>query len=161
MLTRLPSEMRLGPKIKKLRELKNFTQDYVASRLKIGVTAYGNIERDMVKEMTVDRLLEIAEVLEMDFADIINFDLENPLSSTLSETEAKLSGNNDDWYATCIMAIVEHGIRDKKLVISMMSNWSETSKKMETAVMEVNKTLHAVFGQQQQLIEFLKKYDTR
>jgi transcriptional regulator with XRE-family HTH domain len=159
MLTRLPSEMRLGPKIKKLRELKNYTQDYMASRLKIGVTAYGNIERDMVKEMTVDRLLEIAEVLEMDFADIINFDLANPLNSSLSETEAKLSANNDDWYATCIMAIVEHGIRDKKMAVSMMSNWNEMSRRMETAVAEVNKTLLAVFGQQKELIEFLKKYD--
>lgn len=63
--------MNIGDKIRKVRELKGFKQEYVASRLGLSVTAYGNIERND-SSLTFDRLEEIAEVLEVTVQDILN-----------------------------------------------------------------------------------------
>ncbi len=38
--------MSVGNKIKQLRELRNYTQQYMADRLNMSLTGYGKIERD-------------------------------------------------------------------------------------------------------------------
>ncbi len=38
--------MNVGSKIKQLRELRNYTQSYVATQLNISVSGYGKIERN-------------------------------------------------------------------------------------------------------------------
>ena len=63
--------MNIGDKIRKVRELKGFKQEYVAGKLGLSVTAYGNIERNE-SSLTFDRLEEIAEVLEVSVQDILN-----------------------------------------------------------------------------------------
>lgn len=54
----------IGYNIKKVREERNLTQDYVASELKISTLAYGNIERGKSLPNT-KRLKEIADILEV------------------------------------------------------------------------------------------------
>lgn len=54
----------MGRKIKKLRELKNYTQEYMASKLNISQNSYSRIESENVK-VTTDRLKEIANLLEV------------------------------------------------------------------------------------------------
>jgi transcriptional regulator with XRE-family HTH domain len=63
--------MNIGDKIRKVRELKGFKQEYVAGKLGLSVTAYGNIERND-SSLTFERLEEIAEVLEVTVQDILN-----------------------------------------------------------------------------------------
>lgn len=63
--------MKIGDKIRKVRELKNFKQEAVAEKLGMSVTAYGNIERND-SNLTYEKLEEIAAVLEVSVADIIN-----------------------------------------------------------------------------------------
>lgn len=63
--------MDIGDKIRKVRELKGFKQEYVASKLGMSVTAYGNIERND-SSLTFERLEQIAEVLEVTVQDILN-----------------------------------------------------------------------------------------
>jgi transcriptional regulator with XRE-family HTH domain len=63
--------MNIGDKIRKVRELKGFKQEYVAGKLGLSVTAYGNIERNE-SNLTFERLEEIAEVLEVTVQDILN-----------------------------------------------------------------------------------------
>jgi len=63
--------MDIGDKIRKVRELKGLKQEYVASKLGLSVTAYGNIERNE-SSLTFDRLEEIATVLEVTVQDILN-----------------------------------------------------------------------------------------
>jgi transcriptional regulator with XRE-family HTH domain len=62
----------LGQKIKKLRELKNYTQQHLADELGISLSGYGKIERDQT-EITMARLLEIAKILETDLFSLIHF----------------------------------------------------------------------------------------
>jgi transcriptional regulator with XRE-family HTH domain len=67
------TSMKIGNKIKKIRELKNYTQEYMAQSLNISLNGYGRLERDEV-EITVNRLEEIAKILEMDLLQVLGFD---------------------------------------------------------------------------------------
>ena len=42
-------DKRLGGKIRQIRELKGFTQDYLATQLGISQRAYSKLERDEIK----------------------------------------------------------------------------------------------------------------
>ena len=64
--------MLVGEKLKKIRELKNFTQEYMASRLEMSQSGYGKIERDET-EVSYQKLEKIAEVFGIKVEDIINF----------------------------------------------------------------------------------------
>ncbi len=64
--------MLLGQKIKKLRELKNLTQEHLAEQLNITQSAYSKIENNEV-EISYSKLEHIAKVLELSPADVIKF----------------------------------------------------------------------------------------
>lgn len=63
----------VGNKIKKLRELRNFTQDYMADALQMSQAGYGKIERDET-DISLSRLQQITEVLKVGLNDLIGFD---------------------------------------------------------------------------------------
>ena len=64
--------LQLGQKIKKLRELKNFTQSYVASELGITQSAYSKMELGET-EVSYSKLTKIAEVFGMAPEEIMTF----------------------------------------------------------------------------------------
>ena len=84
--------MHIGTKIRKLRELKGYSQECVASQLDMVQTNYSKIERGETKDMTVKRLEEIAKVLEVAPATILNFDEKQVFNSTFNNQ----SGNQGD-----------------------------------------------------------------
>jgi transcriptional regulator with XRE-family HTH domain len=59
--------------IKKIRELKNLTREFVAAELKMSTSGYGKIERGDV-DLTVSKLIEIANVLKVSTEFIFKFD---------------------------------------------------------------------------------------
>jgi len=62
----------LGSKIKRLRELKNFTQDFMAEQLQVSQSAYSKLEIGET-EITYKRLAQIAEILQLKPEEIANF----------------------------------------------------------------------------------------
>ncbi len=64
--------MDMGMKIKKLRELRNYTQEYMANQLNMTTAGYGKIERNE-SEVTYQKLEKIAEVLGIKAEDISTF----------------------------------------------------------------------------------------
>ncbi len=60
-------------KIKQIRELKNITQEFVARELDISTRAYSKIENGET-QLTINRLNEISEVLQVDPIEILGFD---------------------------------------------------------------------------------------
>lgn len=60
-------------KIKQIRELKNFTQEYVAQKLGLSTRAYSKIETGET-QLTINRLNEISKVLEMEPMQLLGFD---------------------------------------------------------------------------------------
>lgn len=65
--------MALAQKIKKLRELRDLTQEHVAKELGMDQSAYSRIEKGMTK-ITHERLVKIAAVLNLEPEDIYSFD---------------------------------------------------------------------------------------
>jgi len=65
--------MNTSLKIKKYRELKNYTQEYMAEKLDISQNTYSKIENGGIK-LTVDRLKQISDILETPVEEIINAD---------------------------------------------------------------------------------------
>ncbi|MFD2872415.1 helix-turn-helix domain-containing protein [Mucilaginibacter ximonensis] len=59
--------------IRKRREEKNYTQEYLAYKLNISQNAYSKIELGYTK-ITVERLFQIAEVLEIGAAEFLDAD---------------------------------------------------------------------------------------
>jgi transcriptional regulator with XRE-family HTH domain len=65
--------MNASRKIKKYRELRNYTQAYMSDRLNISQNTYSKIETGGIK-LTVERLRQIAEILEIPVEDILTSD---------------------------------------------------------------------------------------
>jgi transcriptional regulator with XRE-family HTH domain len=59
--------------IRKIRESKDYTQDYLAIKLAISQNAYSKIELGYTK-ITVERLFQIAQILEVNPVHLISFD---------------------------------------------------------------------------------------
>ncbi|KQW99533.1 helix-turn-helix transcriptional regulator [Flavobacterium sp. Root420] len=67
-------------KIKSIRELKNYTQEYMADQLGVTQAGYSKIEKGKTI-LTYVKLVEIARILEVSVEDIISFDSERYFSS--------------------------------------------------------------------------------
>jgi transcriptional regulator with XRE-family HTH domain len=57
-------------KIRKIRELRNYTQDYLAAKLKISQNAYSKTELGYT-HITISRLAAIAKILEVELTDLL------------------------------------------------------------------------------------------
>ncbi len=73
MLEQLDHAYRIGHRIRKLRELKNLTQEHIAHELGMSVSGYGRIERDEVR-LDSDKLMKVSEVLGVPVEEILRFD---------------------------------------------------------------------------------------
>ncbi|KAA0989539.1 helix-turn-helix domain-containing protein [Dyadobacter aurulentus] len=56
--------------IRKIREYRNYTQEYLAMKLGISQNAYSKIELAYTR-ITLERLIQIAQILEVDSVDLI------------------------------------------------------------------------------------------
>jgi len=76
--------LNIASKIRKIRELKGFSQEYVASRLEVTQNTYSKIERGETS-LSVDKLAAICSILEVDFNTLFNFD-ENLIFNNCTQT---------------------------------------------------------------------------
>lgn len=84
--------MNVGEKIKKLRELKNYTQQYMADQLDISQSGYGKIERNET-DISISKLEKIAKILDTDIYTVLIFD-EKHFFNTRMEKQTNTSVNN-------------------------------------------------------------------
>ncbi len=77
--------MEIGTQIKKIRELKNFTQEYMAEQLNISQSAYAKMEKDD-SDLTISKIKKIAEILNIKVEDLINFN-DKYIFNNYSKTE--------------------------------------------------------------------------
>lgn len=59
--------------IRKIREYRNYTQDYLAAKLNISQNAYSKIELGYSK-LTVERLFQVADILEIEVSKLLTSD---------------------------------------------------------------------------------------
>lgn len=66
----LPQCKALCLQIRKIREAKNWTQEYMAHELNISQKAYSKIEAG-ITQLSVERLVQIATILQVDFSELL------------------------------------------------------------------------------------------
>lgn len=66
-------EKQIGKKVRQLRELKGYSQQYMADKLSVSQRAYSKMETNETR-LDWSKITKIAEVLEMDPMDMISFD---------------------------------------------------------------------------------------
>jgi transcriptional regulator with XRE-family HTH domain len=72
--------IKIGEKIKKVRELKNYTQEYMAKRLNITQAGYSKMECGET-DITYSKIEEICLVLQISAEDLISFDHQKMFNS--------------------------------------------------------------------------------
>ncbi len=68
----------IATNIRRIRESKGYTQEYIALKLGISQNAYSKIELGYTK-ITLERLFQIADVLEITVAELLDTDDEPEL----------------------------------------------------------------------------------
>jgi transcriptional regulator with XRE-family HTH domain len=67
----------IATNIRKVREERNYTQEYLAAKLGISQNAYSKIELGYTK-ITVERLFHIAYILDVDIYELIGLEKTEP-----------------------------------------------------------------------------------
>jgi len=65
--------MEIGVKVKRIREIRNYSQEYMAEKLGISQEAYSRLETGKTK-MDLQRMNNIASILEIDPIILLSFD---------------------------------------------------------------------------------------
>jgi transcriptional regulator with XRE-family HTH domain len=64
-----------GSVLRKYRELRNYSQDYVARKMGISQNAYSKIENN-ITQLTVNHIKQISQILEVSIMDLLRDDFE-------------------------------------------------------------------------------------
>lgn len=115
----------LGNKIKKIRELRNYTQEYMAEALKMSQTGYGKIERNET-DISMSRLQQVAEVLGMQIQDIWGFDDKMMLVGNMN--------NNATGVQNGVIFSTDNFERERKLYEEQISNLKEENAHLRQMV---------------------------
>ena len=65
--------MEVGENIRKIREIKGFSQDYMAEKLSISQRQYSRIEKEQT-QLNISKLEEISQILEATPIQLMGFD---------------------------------------------------------------------------------------
>jgi transcriptional regulator with XRE-family HTH domain len=78
-----------GTIIKKYREMRNYSQQYIASQLGISQNAYSKIENN-ITQLTVRHVKELSRILDVPMADLLKdeFEIHKPLALPSTITRA-------------------------------------------------------------------------
>ena len=76
--------------IRKIREFRNYTQDYLAAKLGISQNAYSKIELGYSK-LTLERLFQIGVILEVEATQLISFDQAELLQMVIPSNEISIN----------------------------------------------------------------------
>jgi transcriptional regulator with XRE-family HTH domain len=78
--------MNVGENIRIFRELRKYSQDYMAHKLTISQSCYAKLEKQEVK-LSVERLLQIADILKVDASLLVssNTEFSQKVFDSLSE----------------------------------------------------------------------------
>lgn len=99
----------ISKNIRKYRELKGYSQEYMAHELDITQASYAKLENNSTK-INVERLFTIAKVLEMDVADILELNKQTIYNQEFKENSVghqevqNLHQDNKEAYEKLIQA---------------------------------------------------------
>ncbi|SFC94116.1 Helix-turn-helix [Flexibacter flexilis DSM 6793] len=114
---------KVGERIRKLRELRNYTQEYIADKLEISQQQYSNIEKGLF-DISLKKLYKISEVLEVSPATILEFD-----AQVIFNNYAEKSHQNNKPIYYSIDEKIENLYKDKIKLLEEKILWLEKQNK--------------------------------
>ena len=119
--------LKIGHKIKKLRELKNLTQEHMANSIGITQGAYSRMELGET-EITYSKLEKISEELGMKPEDVIAFNesvvfnvMNNQSGNGLVINNTQLSDTEKNLFEQQIILLKEENAHLKKVIESLLN----------------------------------------
>ena len=110
----------IGEKIRKIRNIRGYSQEYMGTRLKMSQNNYSRIELDQIN-LTLKTLSEIAAVLEVSTEEIMNFS-----ESRLFQPPAPKPTAVPVYGPAPLMSMLQEEIvflrEDRKKLLSMLEN---------------------------------------
>ncbi len=77
--------MNINEKIRKIREMRDYSQEYVAGKMKMTQGGYSNLEKHT--DISYSTLEKISNILEVNIIDLITYDEKNILSNHLASKD--------------------------------------------------------------------------
>jgi len=74
----------IGEKIRKIRTIKGYSQEYVSNKLNMSQAAYSDIENNKTK-LNLSRIQELSEIFSIDINDLLTFDENNVFNNSFTE----------------------------------------------------------------------------
>ena len=131
--------MKIGDKIKRIRDIKGLKQEDIAALLKITPQAYSKVERNETK-LDTDRLEEIAKIFKMSVDEIQQFDERNLFMNNMQECKDSLTINNINNFYTSDQAMFETMIAQQKEVIDLLKEELQFLRSQLNHLMEDKKS---------------------
>ena len=110
---------KINENIKNIRELKDYTQEYMALRLNMTQAGYSKIEKGVIA-LSCDKLQEIVSIFEMDLISIIEFESSLYLKSNYSKSRAYEQGD---------LSNIERLYRDKIVLLEKLLDRTDNELK--------------------------------
>jgi transcriptional regulator with XRE-family HTH domain len=124
---------KVSANIRKIRERKGYSQEYMATELSISQASYARIESQDT-QLTVERLLQIAKILETGLTELLGDDGRNVFNQT-NNTESTISGYVENLH-----------IENKETMSKLIESYKERIEELKILNSELKKE-----------IDFLKK----
>ncbi len=112
--------------IKRIRQQKGYSHEYVAHKLSISQAAYSKLEKNETK-LTVERLYKLVDILEIPIAELLGIKIDNMNSQNLDSNPPK-DKNLESLYlenqakTEKIIELYEARLRDKDRLIARLEN---------------------------------------
>ena len=113
--------MKIGDKIKRIRDIKGLKQEDIAALLKITPQAYSKVERNETK-LDTDRLEEIAKIFNMTVDEIQQFDDKNLFVNNLQECKESITINNITNHYNSDQTIIDSLLQQHKEMIASLKD---------------------------------------
>ena len=124
----------LRENIRKIRELRNYTQEYMADQLGLSVSGYGKIERSD-SDINLSRITQIAEILNVSRTALLEFNSEDMLKSLDEENSGK-SNNPAPTKSSAQASGLSHD--DFSTLLDIIRSLREENAKLKAKLEKVN-----------------------
>lgn len=118
----------VGENIRMHRDLKGFSQEYMAQELGINQSSYAKIEKETTK-LTVERLQRIAEVLDVEVSSLLSSSKQNIFNQT----------NEKESYGSVYGYIENLHIENKEITEKLLQSKDNLIKKLEEQITYMQK----------------------
>lgn len=116
----------LRQNIRKIRELRNYTQEYMADQLGLSVSGYGKIERSD-SDINLSRITQIAEILNVSRTSLLEFNSDDMLKGLNDENAIK----NNNPIAESIPAANNLSHDDFSTLLDIIKTLKEENKRLK------------------------------